>query len=231
MCPEPDPLSPPTAQQRAAVMAGHTGDSRLARSLLGHPDPRTRASALSALVRLDTVTETELETALRDADPSVRRRAAVDVAHSGAAPSALLDVLRDPDPTVVEVASWAAGELTDGDPEALHALVEALIDIALNHDDSLCRESAVAALGSVGDPIGKTAVLAACSDRATVRRRAVLALAAFDGDDVTAMLHQLLGDRDLQVRQAAEDLLSILEGTEIGGPELPGYDSDSDKTT
>ncbi len=177
------------------------------------------------------MTETELETALRDADPSVRRRAAVGVAHSGAGLDALIDALRDPDPTVVEVASWAAGEVPDGDPRVLGSLVGVLIDIAANHDDSLCRESAVAALGALGDPIGKAAVLAACSDRATVRRRAVLALAAFDGDDVVAMLHHLLDDRDLQVRQAAEDLLSIVDGTEIGGPELPGYAADSGSTT
>jgi len=230
MRPEPDPLSPPTAEQRAAVVAGHTGDSESARSLLLHPDARTRASALSALVRLDTVTESELQTALRDAEPFVRRRAAVDVAHSGAGLSALLEVVRDPDPTVVEVACWAAGEVPEGEPGVLRELVEALIEIASTHDDSLCRESAVAALGALGDPIGKGTVLAACSDRATVRRRAVLALAAFDGDDVVAMLRHLLDDRDLQVRQAAEDLLSIAEGTEIGGYD-PDDDAGSDSTT
>jgi hypothetical protein len=35
----------------------------------------------------------------------------------------------------------------------------------------------------------------------------VLALAAFEGDDVEAALERALDDRDWQVRQAAEDML------------------------
>ncbi len=81
--------------------------------------------------------------------------------------------------------------------------------MARGHGDPLCREAAVASLGSLGDPGGLGAVLAACDDRATVRRRAVLALAAFDGPEVTGMLRTMATDRDLQVRQAAEDLLAI----------------------
>nr|MDQ3293800.1 HEAT repeat domain-containing protein [Actinomycetota bacterium] len=71
----------------------------------------------------------------------------------------------------------------------------------------LVREAAVAALGSLGDERGLEAVLAGCHDIATIRRRAVLALAAFDGPAVEAMLRDLSTDRDRQVRQAAEDLL------------------------
>ena len=69
------------------------------------------------------------------------------------------------------------------------------------------REAAVAALGAIGDERGLTAILKACDDKPTVRRRAVLALAPFDGDDVKAALTKALDDRDWQVRQAAEDLL------------------------
>jgi HEAT repeat protein len=50
-------------------------------------------------------------------------------------------------------------------------------------------------------------VLRACDDKPAVRRRAVLALAAFEGPEVEARLRQALTDRDWQVRQAAEDLL------------------------
>jgi HEAT repeat protein len=82
-----------------------------------------------------------------------------------------------------------------------------LIDAAENHDDALVRESAVAALGAIGDPAAKEAILKACSDKPAVRRRAVLALAAFEGPDVEAALNAALSDRDWQVRQAAEDLL------------------------
>lgn len=91
-------------------------------------------------------------------------------------------------------------------------VVAALSAQATGHEDHLCRESAVAALGSIGDPDGLAAVLAGCEDRATVRRRAVLALAAFDDPLATEALVRLLSDRDLQVRQAAEELLAIEGG-------------------
>jgi HEAT repeat protein len=51
-------------------------------------------------------------------------------------------------------------------------------------------------------------VLAACRDKPAVRRRAVLALAAFDGPEVEAALEAALDDHDRQVRQAARDLLA-----------------------
>jgi HEAT repeat protein len=81
------------------------------------------------------------------------------------------------------------------------------VQVAGGHDDPLCREAAVAALGALGDESGLPAVLAATRDRPAIRRRAVLALAAFDGPEVDAALERALGDRDWQVRQAAEDLL------------------------
>jgi HEAT repeat protein len=79
--------------------------------------------------------------------------------------------------------------------------------VATGHDDLLCRESAVASLGSIGDPRGLPAVLAATRDKPAVRRRAVLALAPFEGTEVEAALERARNDRDRQVRQAAEDLL------------------------
>jgi HEAT repeat protein len=78
--------------------------------------------------------------------------------------------------------------------------------VATGHDDPTCREAAVAALGAIGDPTGLPAVLAATGDRPAVRRRAVLALAPFDGPEVEAALERALTDRDWQVRQAAEDV-------------------------
>ena len=41
-----------------------------------------------------------------------------------------------------------------------------------------------------------------------MRRRAVIALAPFEGPEVQAALEQARSDRDWQVRQAAEDLLA-----------------------
>jgi HEAT repeat protein len=129
----------------------------------------------------------------------VRRRAlALAVAHPAVA---IAPHLADADPTVVEQAAWACGEREAADP----GTVAALARVATDHDDALCREAAVAALGAVGDPAGLPAVLAATHDKATVRRRAVIALAPFEGPEVEAALDRALVDRDWQVRQAAED--------------------------
>jgi HEAT repeat protein len=73
----------------------------------------------------------------------------------------------------------------------------------------LCREAAVAALGAIGDPVGLPAVLAALDDKPAIRRRAAVALAAFEGPDVDDALRRCLDDRDWQVRQVAEDLLAL----------------------
>ena len=115
----------------------------------------------------------------------------------------LLPLLTDADATVVEVAAWACGERDPAEPGA----VAALCAIAADHADPLCREAAVAALGSIGDEAALATILAATTDKATVRRRAVIALAPFDGPEVDAALERALTDRDWQVRQAAEDLL------------------------
>ena len=85
-------------------------------------------------------------------------------------------------------------------------MLRRLVALATDHADALVRESAVAALGALGDPIGLPAILAATCDKPAVRRRAVIALAPFDGPEVDAALAAAAGDRDWQVRQAAEDL-------------------------
>ena len=114
----------------------------------------------------------------------------------------LLGLLDDPDDSVVEVAAWASGERSPVEPGA----VQRLASIAVGGGDPLCRESAVAALGAIGDDAGLPAVLEATDDVAAVRRRAVIALAAFSGPEVDAALERARTDRDRQVRQAAEDL-------------------------
>jgi len=116
----------------------------------------------------------------------------------------LTSQLGDPDPSVVRVACETIGETGVGAVGILR-----LIRVAGSHEDALCRESAVAALGAVGDRAGLDAVLAACTDVAAVRRRAVLMLAAWDDPRCDDMLRQLSSDRDRQVRQAAIDLLAI----------------------
>jgi HEAT repeat protein len=102
------------------------------------------------------------------------------------------------------MAAWACGEREQADAETLATLSH----IATNHHDALAREAAVAALGAIGDERGLAAILSATHDKPAVRRRAVIALAPFDGPEVDAALALALDDRDRQVRQAAEDLLA-----------------------
>lgn len=164
-----------------------------------------RATAIGALARLGGLEPPELAAALRDAAPAVRRRALQAAAATGIAPPeqwSLLPLLDDPDPSVVETAAWACGECQP----VPHGTVDRLVGLATGHDDALVREAAVAALGAIGDEAGLPAILAACGDKPAVRRRAVLALAPFDGPDVEAALRAARDDRDWQVRQAAEDL-------------------------
>ncbi|MEX2658253.1 MAG: HEAT repeat domain-containing protein [Acidimicrobiales bacterium] len=191
------------AQRRAAAaVAGHDGDEATARTLLVDLAAAVRASALGALARMGAAGDGDVAAGLADPDPTVRRRALdVAIAHPAVA---LLPLLHDEDPSVVEQAAWACGERVPPEKGA----VEALAVIAITHEDALCREAAVAALGAIGDPAGLPAVLAATGDKATVRRRAVIALAPFDGPAVEDALRRALEDRDWQVRQAAEDQLA-----------------------
>jgi HEAT repeat protein len=185
---------------RAVVIAGHTGDAETARAGLASIDPGVRAAALGALERLGALDDDTISAALGDAEAAVRRRA-VELAATHPTVD-LLGSLDDPDDRVIEVAAWACGEHESRRDE----IVERLVELAGTADDPLVRESAVAALGAIGDERGLGAIIAACSDKPAVRRRAVLALAPFDGPEVDATIERALADRDWQVRQAAEDL-------------------------
>ena len=198
----PDPGEPGGSSRRRAALAGHQGDESTARALLAHADGDVRATALGALARLGAATRADVDRAVLDPSPVVRRRAcAVAVAVGDAHVSTLLD---DLDPSVVEAAAWALGELG----HASTAIVAALAATTTGHHDPLCREAAVAALGALADARGLPAILRATSDKPAVRRRAVIALAPFEGPDVEAALRRASADRDRQVRQAAEDLLA-----------------------
>ena len=198
---EDDPADRLDAARRraAAAAAGLSGDEATARAALGDADETVRAAALGALCRLGACTPANAAAALGDPSPWVRRSACeLGAALPGADVVPLLD---DGDDGVVEAACFAAGEL--GDPRAVPALAR----VAAGHGDPLCREAAVAALGAIGDEAGLGAVLGALSDAPAIRRRAVVALAAFEGPEVDAALRARLEDRDWQVRQAAEEIL------------------------
>lgn len=204
-------------RRRRAVAAGHRGELSEAERLLADPDPTVRAAAVGALARLGGLDARHLRGALADADPGVRRRACEEAGRApgrqraeGAAPPAVHDdtvkllavALDDAEPAVVEAATWALGEAG----AAARTVVPRLAVLA-GTATPLCREAAVAALGAIGDPAGLPAVLGALDDRPAVRRRATVALAAFEGAEAEAGLRRAAGDRDWQVRQAAEELL------------------------
>ena len=147
----------------------------------------------------------DLSVALADPDVAVRRRACEAAARvPGDQPPSLLPALADGDASLAEAAAWACGEREPAEPGA----VAALATLAAEHTDALVREAAVAALGAIGDPAGLPVILAAMDDKATVRRRAIIALAPFEGPAVDEALARGRADRDWQVRQAAEDLSS-----------------------
>lgn len=194
-------------RRRDVALAGHTGDDATARVALADDDPGVRAIALGALERLGVLTDDDLRAALVDDDPGVRRRAATIAAHHPGVD--LLPMLDDGDAGVAEVAAWACGEREAVADDALDRLIALAGD---GRTDPLVRESAVAALGAIGDDRGLDAILHATGDKPAIRRRAVLALAPFTAPDhpraaeVAAALERALGDRDWQVRQAAEHL-------------------------
>ena len=191
-------------RRQQLVQLAREGDLSLARELCGDGDPRVRASSIAVLSENDALDESLIALGLSDPNPLVR----MSVARAAAQNSAIsvLELLNDEDSSVVEIACWAAGEQTEHND----SIIEALSAIALEHEDALCRESAVAALGALGDARGLESILKATQDIATVRRRAVIALAPFEGQAVTDALQLALSDRDWQVRQAAEDLTTYL---------------------
>jgi HEAT repeat protein len=171
-------------------------------------DPRVRAAAVGALARAAgrRRATTAWRRACADPAPEVRRRAAelTPALTDPPVPRPLVALLDDPDVTVVEAAAWALGEL--GETARVAGAVPALSHMATDHDDPIAREAAVAALGALADPAGLPAILTACTDKPAVRRRAVLALAPFEGPEVDAAIDKALENRDWQTRQAAEDL-------------------------
>lgn len=210
------------ARRRAAAMAGHRGDRAGARAHLDDAEPAVRASALRALERAGGLDARLLAAALEDPAPGVRVAALELAAHRPdvalAAAAARLD---DPDRRVVEAAAWTCGERVSAaspDPARVVApVVAALTRTARSHPDALCRESAIAALGAIAHPDGLAAVLAGLDDKPEVRRRAVIALAPFDGPEVEAALARAGNDRDKQVRAAAAELLGPQTGAAGAG--------------
>jgi len=200
--------SSPRAARIRAALAGHQGDESEARSYLTDVDAGTRCVALGALDRIGSLTTSDLQSALKDVDGSVRRRAlGIAAKRSDVEIDACLD---DSDPGVAEAAAFAVGERTET------TAVPSLIAMANNHEDALCRESAVAALGALATAgeVDRAAILmcllAVMNDRPQIRRRAVLGLFQFDEAEAEEAIQGALADKDRQVRAIAGDLLGVM---------------------
>lgn len=191
-----------TALVRASVLDDDAARTAVT-SHVNDPHPRARVLALRAGARHAWISESQWERSLVDPSPDVRREAATILA-TAAASDVLVDVLihalHDEDPLVVDAVAFALGE------RRWRAAVVPLIEVATSHDDARCRESAVAALGVIGDDRARPTIIAALTDKPTVRRRAVVALTNFEGPEIDAALERAREDRDWQVRSAIDQL-------------------------
>jgi HEAT repeat protein len=202
---------------RAVVLAGHAEPGDAAADAVvsagrDDPDPGVRAYAVAAAERRGRRNVADRVRDLRDDAPQVRRRACQLEARaprpSARVTAALVDLLEDPEPLVVVSATEALGEA------GAVGAVDDLAGVAARHEDARCREAAIAALGALGAPEGLDAVLGGLDDKPAVRRRAVVALAAFTGRRVDAALARAAEDRDWQVREVAQALLAA--GEDVG---------------
>jgi len=190
-------------QAHEVLLAGHEGNSELLRTAFADTSDHIRSLALHGLLKNNALTDEHIRSAETDTARLVRHR----LAQLGAIePRINLSILlRDVDFAVAETAAWSLGERVDVTPEEFALLLEG----GAHHDHAIVRESCIAALGAIGDPRAVPVILQGCTDKPAVRRRAILALAPFEGPEVRTAWETALLDRDWQVRQAAEDLLAI----------------------
>ena len=200
-------------RRRRAVLAGHDGDREGAGRLAADPDPTVRAAALGALWRLGALDDDILLRALGDPDPGVRRRAcavagggADDVSPSPAVVDGLVQAADDTDPSVVETAAWALGEVG---PRCGTAAVARLCRVAgrppFSGVSRIGRRRPRAPSGRripwrrAGRPRRHAQHPAAGGHRPGRLRRS---------DAPMTVCGAVWDDRDWQVRQAAEELLA-----------------------
>jgi len=188
---------------RAGFAIGDDYSNVLSTNLQG-PIPRHRILALRGMARQNLVTSDDWLRALSDVDVDVRREALNQIAHAEVDDEhvfeALMHCLDDDDALVVDGAVFALGE------HLIMESVEKLCVIATKHEDARCRESAIAALGALGDDRARPAILGALDDKPPVRRRAIVALSNFEGPDIDEALARASEDRDWQVRAAVNQL-------------------------
>ena len=203
------------ARRLEAVTAGHRGDVHAAAQFLTDTDADVRAAALGALARCGELSAARVRSALDDSATGVRRRA-VELAPPDVD---LIPLLSDADASVVEATAAALGE-RDWDP----APVSELCRIARGHDDPLCRESAVAALGAIAaglDAAAQFEATAAAADSAQsaaagaarddARARTLDTLLAAAGDRPQIRRRALLGLHQFDDDRAVEAVRASLD--------------------
>jgi hypothetical protein len=204
----------------ALARMGAVGPDELAGGL-ADPAPAVRRRACELLSRqwgspLAGRVRSALLSALSDGSPIVVEAAcsalgeALELSADGGAGELACGATNEGGGAVSGAAGLAAG--------GAGAIAQALAGTARSHPDARCREAAVAALGALAASAGRCTALAALTDalgdKATVRRRAVVALGRFGGDARRA-LEQALRDRDWQVRELAEQLLRAEAGPSV----------------
>ncbi|MGC8481464.1 MAG: HEAT repeat domain-containing protein [Acidimicrobiales bacterium] len=205
-----------SAALRQVALAAHDGNTEVLSSHLDSGEEVVRAAAVRGLWECTHGDPTDPQAVLLMLHEFVGKERATHVLVAVGETFAtrhgkICEVLLDHEDTrVVEAGCFAAAQLA---PSANH-LVGRLEALASTHEDDLVRESAIAALGAYGLPRSTSIVIAATSDKVYVRRRAIVALSAFEGEDVEEALRAATADRDAQTRALAEDILRAgsLEG-------------------
>jgi len=201
-----DDLTLPEPSDESLLRAGARGseeDRTLLASALGDPRPRTRVLALRGLVRTGNVSDRQWLDALHDSDVDVRREALTQLSQHHPSPTVadvVVTLLGDDDALVVDAAAFTLGECL------YQPSVSVLCDVARTHDDARCREAAIAALGAIGNDDAREVIIAALRDKPPVRRRAIVALANYEGPDIDEALAMASEDKDWQVRAAVSQL-------------------------
>jgi HEAT repeat protein len=201
-----DDITIPDYSDETLLRAGFSAepaDGVVLLKALGAARSRSRILALRGLVRHEAVDETIWLRCLDDEDVDVRREALTQVSQhppTTAIAQRVTTLLGDPDALVVDGAAFALGEFL------YPGAVDALCRVARDHEDARCREAAIAALGAIGDDAAREVIIAALEDKPPVRRRAIVALANFEGPDIDAALERASEDRDWQVRAAVSQL-------------------------
>ena len=131
-----------TRIRQRIIESSLNGNIQLVTEYLEHPYPDIRATALRVLNNEGKLEKETLADALLDSAFKVRSALAYLVSTNLEIPA--MKFLLDEDAEIVEIACWGVGERGEASSEVL----EVLQSITESHSDSLCRESAVAALGA-----------------------------------------------------------------------------------